>query len=160
MLNEEYSAYNANKEKEIREFYNSIDWTEFENTIKQRLNLENLTFNYQLVNEGQNFDVFTIYIESNENLTSSDYLLSQIFKDCYIKSFTSLITTNKLTNELYWSASIDFRWTYHSGSTNGTALCNVEYTKKNKFNILFEKDRIDRDNELWKNYIEEKKNYE
>lgn len=160
MWNEEYNVYNANKEKEIKEFYNSIDWTEFENTIRQRLNLENLTFNYQLVNDSQNLGVFTINIESNESLTSNDYLLSQIVKDCHIKSFTSLITRNKLTNELYWNASIDFRWTYHNGSTNGTTLCHVEYTKKNKFHISFEKDKIDRDDELWKNYIKEKKNYE
>lgn len=162
MLNGEYSAYNANKEKEIREFYNSIDWTEFENTIRQRLKLDFLTFNYQLVNDSQNLGMFKIKIKNNENLTEKNYLLSQMFKDCYISSFASLITINRLTDEIYWNTSIYFTWTYHNGSTNGTALCNVEYTKKNKFNILFEKDKIDRDNKLWENYIKvkEKKNHE
>lgn len=162
MLNGEWSAYNAHKEKEIKEFYNSIDWTEFENTIRQRLNLENLTFNYHLVNDSQNLGVFEIKIENNENLTEKNYLLSQMFKDCYISSFTSLITVNRITDEIYWYTSIYFEWTYHNGRGNGTELCSVEYTKKNNFNIIFEKDKIDRDNKLWENYIKvkEKKNHE
>lgn len=102
--------------------------------------------------------MFEIKIENNENLTEKNYLLSQMFKDCHLSSFASLITVNRITNEIYWYTCIYFEWTYHNDSTNGIELCSVEYTKKNKFRILFTKDKIDRDNELWKNYIKEKKN--
>lgn len=133
---------------ELKEFAKKIPWAELTNIIKNRLHLEELHLQYNLddiysdKNDSEWIVGHSIDVISLEDLCTTNYLLSKIFKSCYIKTFSSNIGVNSDTGVLYWSSDIDIRIINFSSGYNGASICSVYYDHNKGLKVTFEEDRF------------------
>lgn len=130
---------------EIKEFAKKIPWAELTNIIKDRLHLEELHLQYSLdgiyseKNDPEWIISHSIDVTSLEDLCTTNYLLSKIFKSCHIKTFYSNIGIKADTGILYWSSDITINF---NDLYNSTALCNVYYDQSEGLRVTFEEDHL------------------
>lgn len=128
-------------EDEIKEFYDSIDFTKLETAINKKLKLD-LEFSHKYY---QSRGEYRVEFRSDKNLCEFQKagLLSRMFKECYIQEFSNSLSVDKDTGDLYVWLTVDFCYQSFDSGHNGTELCQAYY-HKGKWRIEFAEDRAKR----------------
>lgn len=128
-------------EDEIKDFFNSIDFTPVTDAINQSLGL-NLTYNIELYRPRYDYHIL---IKSNEDLIDLMPILNAAWRTFRVETFNGCIDCVKATGVLCVWLNIAFRYESHSGGSNASYILSANYYTDSGWKIRMENDRYNKE---------------
>lgn len=129
-------------EEEIKEFFDSVDFTALEEALNKKLGLK-LTYNHSL-KDGRSG--YSINFKSNENLSELPEagLLARMLPECHLENFSTCLKANSETGELYIWIGVHFTYSHWDLGSNGCNFADAHYTAKEGWKVTFEQDQYEK----------------
>ena len=125
LIKENEEKYIDEREDEVKEFFNSINFDELFNKIRETVGDKTIKFSKPEL-KGFNYNGFGVDWNS-EDIVDKCGVIKIAFDKCMISGYGNGIYVDKKSNKLFYSASVHFEFELSEGGSNGIKIMSASF---------------------------------